>query len=91
MTIIFYLIIGALVGWVASIIMGTNAQQDLLLNIVVGIVGAYLAGWLISPLLGISTINQGNFTLPALLVSLGGAVVLLAVVNLLRGQRLISR
>ncbi len=91
MTIIFYLIIGALVGWVASIIMGTNAQQGLLLNIVVGIVGAYLAGWLISPLLGISTINQGNFTLPALLVSLGGAVVLLAVVNLLRGQRLISR
>ncbi len=84
MNILIYLIIGALVGWVASRIMGTDRQQGLLLNIVVGIVGAFVAGWLISPLLGISTINEGNFSLPALLVSLGGAVILLAVINLFR-------
>ncbi len=84
MNIIIFIIIGALVGWVASLIMGTDRQQGLLLNIVVGIVGAFVAGWLISPLLGISTINEGNFSLPALLVSLGGAVILLAVINLFR-------
>jgi uncharacterized membrane protein YeaQ/YmgE (transglycosylase-associated protein family) len=84
MNILIYLIIGALVGWVASRLMGTDRQQGLLLNIVVGIVGAFVAGWLISPLLGISTINEGNFSLPALLVSLGGAVILLAVINLFR-------
>ena len=55
MNILIYLIIGALVGWVASRLMGTDRQQGLLLNIVVGIVGAFVAGWLISPLLGIST------------------------------------
>jgi uncharacterized membrane protein YeaQ/YmgE (transglycosylase-associated protein family) len=55
-----------------------------LLNIIVGIVGAFLAGLLISPLLGVGTINQGNFSLGALLVSLLGAIVLLGVVNLIR-------
>ncbi len=84
MNLVIYLIIGALVGWVASRLMGTDRQQGLLLNIVVGIVGAFVAGWFISPLLGISTINEGNFSLPALLVSLGGAVILLAVLNLFR-------
>lgn len=84
MNLLIYLIIGALVGWVASRLMGTDRQQGLLLNIVVGIVGAFVAGWLISPLLGISTINEGNFSLQALLVSLGGAVILLAVINLFR-------
>ena len=88
MNILIYLIIGALVGWVASRLMGTDRQQGLLLNIVVGIVGAFVAGWLISPLLGISTINEGNFSLPALLVSLGGAVILLAVINLFRREGL---
>lgn len=91
MNILIYLIIGALVGWVASLVMGTNRQQGLLLNIVVGIVGAFVAGWFISPILGISTINEGNYSLPALLVSLGGAVLLLGVVNLVRGRRFGSR
>ncbi len=81
---VVWIIVGGLVGWVASIIMGTNRQQGALLNILVGIAGAFLAGLLISPLLGIGTINQGNFSLGALLVSLLGAIILLGVVNLFR-------
>lgn len=85
---IVWLIVGGLIGWIASMIMGTNAQQGVLLNIVVGVVGAFLAGMLLTPLLGIGTLNQGNFSFPALLVSLVGAVVLLAVVNLFRRSTL---
>jgi uncharacterized membrane protein YeaQ/YmgE (transglycosylase-associated protein family) len=84
---IVWLIVGGLVGWVASILMHTNAQQGILLNVIVGIVGAFIAGYVLTPFLGISTINQNNFSLPALLVSLGGAVILLFVVSLLRGRR----
>jgi len=84
MNIILWLVIGGLIGWVASIIMRTNAQQGMFLNVVVGIVGAVLGGWFLSPYFGVSTINQNNFSMPALLVSLLGAVILLAVVNLVR-------
>ena len=83
MGIIVWLIVGGVVGWLASIIMRTDAQQGLLLNIVVGIVGALLAGFIISPMLGIGTINEG-VSLATFLVSLGGAIVLLAIVNLFR-------
>lgn len=84
MNFIIWLVVGGLIGWVASLIMRTDAQQGLFLNIVVGIVGSLLGGWFLSPLLGISTINQGNFSIGGLLVSLLGAIVLLAVVNLIR-------
>ena len=84
MNFIIWLIVGGLIGWVASLIMRTNAQQGLFLNIVVGIVGSLLGGWFLSPLLGISTINQGNFSVGGLLVSLLGAIVLVAIVNLIR-------
>ena len=84
---IVWLIVGAVIGWVASRIMGTSGQQGLILDIIVGIVGALLAGWFLTPLLGIGTINQGDFSLPALLVSLVGAIVLLAVVRLVRRSR----
>jgi uncharacterized membrane protein YeaQ/YmgE (transglycosylase-associated protein family) len=84
MNFILWLIIGGLVGWVASLIMRTDAQQGIVLNVVVGIVGAFLAGWLVSPLVGVGTINQNNFSIGSLLVSLVGAVVLLAIVNLFR-------
>jgi uncharacterized membrane protein YeaQ/YmgE (transglycosylase-associated protein family) len=82
---ILWLLFGALVGWLASIVMRTDAQQGALLNIVVGIVGAFLGGFLFS-LLGIggSNINSGDFSLSSLLVSFLGAVVLLAIVNLFR-------
>jgi len=81
---IIWIIAGALVGWVASMVMRTNARQGLLLDIVVGIVGAFIAGLVLTPLFGIGTINQNNFSLPALLVSLVGAIILLAVVRLIR-------
>lgn len=82
--LILILIVGGLIGWIASIVMRTNAQQGILLNIVVGIVGALLAGFLLSPLFGVPAITSGSFSLPALLVSLLGAVILLAIVNLFR-------
>ena len=81
---IVWIIVGGIIGWLASIVMRTNAQQGTLMNIVVGIVGAFLAGLVLTPLLGIGTINQNNFSLPALLVSLLGAVILLAVVGFVR-------
>ena len=84
MNFIIWLIVGGLIGWVASLIMKTDAQQGMLLNVVVGIVGAFLGGWLISPLVGVGTINQNNFSFPAMLVSLVGAIVLLAIVKLVR-------
>jgi uncharacterized membrane protein YeaQ/YmgE (transglycosylase-associated protein family) len=64
--------------------MHTNAQQGPMLNILVGIIGALLAGFLLTPLFGVGTINQSNFSLPSLLLSLLGAVILLAIVNLIR-------
>ena len=84
MNIILWLIVGGLVGWVASMIMRTDARQGVLLNIVVGIVGAVVGGWLLSPMIGGATINQGDWSPIGLLVSLGGAVLLLAVVNFIR-------
>jgi uncharacterized membrane protein YeaQ/YmgE (transglycosylase-associated protein family) len=88
MNFIIWLIVGGLIGWIASLIMRTDAQQGLLLNIVVGIVGALLGGWLISPLIGEGTINSGDFSIGGLVVSLLGAVVLLAIVNLFRRKRI---
>lgn len=87
---IVWLIAGAVIGWAASQLMGTNQRQGLVLDIVVGIVGAFVAGWFITPLISVGTINDGNFSLPALVVSLLGAVVLLAIVQLFRGGRLRS-
>jgi len=84
MNLIIWLIIGGVVGWLASLIMRTDGQQGIVLNVVVGVVGAFLAGWFISPMVGVGTINQNNFSLPSVLVSLVGAVILLAIVNLFR-------
>jgi uncharacterized membrane protein YeaQ/YmgE (transglycosylase-associated protein family) len=81
---IVWIIAGALIGWVASLIMRTNSRQGLIADIVVGIVGAFVGGYLLSPLFNVSTINESNFSIPALLVSLGGAVILLAIFKLLR-------
>jgi uncharacterized membrane protein YeaQ/YmgE (transglycosylase-associated protein family) len=86
MNLILWLVVGGLIGWVASLIMGTDARQGMLLNVVVGVVGAMLGGWLISPLVGVATINQDVFSPGALVVSLLGALLLLAVVRLVRGK-----
>jgi len=87
MNFIVWLIAGAVVGWVASNIMRTNRRQGVVMDVVVGIVGAFVAGYFLSPVFGIATINQRDFSLPSLLLSLGGAVVLLAIVNVLRRGR----
>jgi uncharacterized membrane protein YeaQ/YmgE (transglycosylase-associated protein family) len=87
MNFIIWLIVGGIIGWLASLMMKTDGQQGIVLNVVVGIVGALLGGWLISPLLGVGTINQDNFSLPSLLVSFLGAAILLAIVNLFRRGR----
>ncbi len=83
MGIIVWLIMGGIVGWIASMIMGTNARQGIFLNIVVGIVGALIGGWLIGPLLGAGSINDG-ITVMSFIVSLLGAVVLLAILSFFR-------
>ena len=87
MGLIILLVVGGLIGWIASMIMRTDAQQGALLNVVVGIVGAFLGGWLLSPLFGSGTINSDDFSVSSLLVSFLGAVILLAIVNLLRRGR----
>ena len=83
-----WLLFGALVGWLASLVMRTDAQQGLLLNIVVGIVGAFLGG-LVFNFLGVggSSINNSNFSLGGLLVAFIGAIILLAIANLVRRGR----
>jgi uncharacterized membrane protein YeaQ/YmgE (transglycosylase-associated protein family) len=78
MNFLLFLIVGGLVGWIASKIMGTDGQQGIILNVVIGIVGAILAGWLISPLVGIPDIRAG-FSIGALLVSIVGAVIVVAI------------
>lgn len=85
--LIVWLVIGGVIGWLASIIMRTDKQQGILLNIVVGIVGAFLGGLLLSPIVGAGTINDSGLTLGTIVVSLGGAVILLALVNLFRRGR----
>lgn len=82
--LIVWLVIGGLIGWVASMLMKTDGQQGMFLNVVVGIVGAALGGWFISPLVGVGSINDGSFSIGALAVSLVGAVILLAIVSLFR-------
>ena len=83
MGIIVWLIMGGVVGWIASMIMGTNARQGMLLNVVVGIVGALIGGWLIGPMVGAGSINDG-ITIMSVIVSLIGAVILLAILSLFR-------
>lgn len=84
MNIIIMLIVGGIIGWLASIVMRTDGQQGIILNVVVGIVGAMLAGIVLTPLLGGAPITSGALDLRSLVVSFLGALVLLAVVNLVR-------
>ena len=84
MTLILIIVVGGVLGWLASIVMRTDGQQGIFLNIVVGIVGALLAGFIITPLIGGAPITSGAFDVMSLLASFLGAVVLLAIVNLVR-------
>ena len=84
MNFLAWLVVGGVLGWLASIVMKTNAQQGIILNIVVGVVGAFIAGLLIAPMLGTGTINTNDFSMASLLVSFLGALALLGIVNLFR-------
>lgn len=84
MNLIIMLIVGGVLGWLASLVMRTDGQQGILMNVVVGVVGAVLAGYLLTPFLGGSPITTGAFDVKSLFVSFLGAVVLLAIVNLIR-------
>ena len=84
MNLIIWLVVGGLLGWIASLVMRTDGQQGILLNVVVGIVGALIAGFVIAPMLGTGTINTNDFSMSGLLVSFVGALILLAIVNLVR-------
>lgn len=81
MGIILWIIFGALVGWVASLIMKTDAEQGAMLNIVIGIVGAVLGGWIMS-FFGGSGVT--GFNISSFVVALLGAVVLIFVVKAVR-------
>ncbi|MBC7620653.1 MAG: GlsB/YeaQ/YmgE family stress response membrane protein [Candidatus Saccharibacteria bacterium] len=84
MNFIIWLVVGGILGWLASMLMKTKDQQGMILNVVVDVVGAILAGWFISPLVGIGTNNQKIFSLPAMCISFIGAAILLAIVNVFR-------
>lgn len=87
MSFIIWLVIGGVLGWLASIVMRTDAKQGMFLNVVVGIIGAILGGLVLAPMIGSGTINDGDYSLASLGVSFVGAIVLLAIVNLLfRGR-----
>lgn len=86
MNIVIWLVVGGLIGWAASVVM--RMRESMLLNVIVGIVGAVLGGWFLSPFVGVSTINQGNFNAPGLIVSFLGAVILLLIVNFVRRSTL---
>jgi uncharacterized membrane protein YeaQ/YmgE (transglycosylase-associated protein family) len=82
--LLIYLIVAAVIGWVATGIM--HDRSNLLLNILVAVVGAFLAGYFLTPIFKVGTINDA-ITVPTMLVTLLGAVILLAVVRFLRGRR----
>lgn len=87
MNIVIWLLVGGVLGWLASIVMKTNDQQGIILNVIVGITGALIAGYFLAPMIGTGTINNNDFSVSSLLVSLVGAVILLAIVTLFRRGR----
>ena len=86
MNFIVWLVVGGVLGWLASMVMKTDGQQGILLNVIVGIVGAFLGGLLLAPLFGTGTINSSSFSVGSLIVSFVGALILLAIVNLIRSR-----
>ena len=84
MNILVYLVVAALIGWAATELM--HDRSSLLMNIIVAVVGAFLAGYLLSPIFHVGTINQA-ITVPTMLVTLLGSVILLAIVGLFRRRR----
>lgn len=88
MSFIIWIIVGALAGWIASMIMKTDAQMGALANIVVGIVGAFIGGWVLS-LFGV-TVAEGELNIPSILTAILGAVILLAILKAVTGRRTVK-
>jgi uncharacterized membrane protein YeaQ/YmgE (transglycosylase-associated protein family) len=88
MNILIWLVVGGVIGWMASWLMKTDDSQGIVLNVVVGIAGAMLGGWLLTPLIGVGTINQGVFSPIGLAVSLVGAALLITILNVFRSDPL---
>jgi uncharacterized membrane protein YeaQ/YmgE (transglycosylase-associated protein family) len=86
MNFLIMLIVGGIAGWLASMVMRTDGQQGIILNVVVGIIGALIGGWLIAPLIGGST-GTGGFDIMGFIAALIGAIILLAIINLFRRGR----
>ncbi len=84
MNLLIYLIVAAVIGWVATKLMHDD-RSNLLINIVVAVVGAFLAGYFLSPFFKVGTINDA-ITVPTMLVTLLGSVILLAIISLFRGR-----
>ena len=82
-----WLVVGAVIGWVAALLMRDDEDQGVFVNVLVGIAGALVAGWLIAPYIGVKVVHPGVFNFGALAVALVGAVVLLAVMSVLRRGR----
>jgi uncharacterized membrane protein YeaQ/YmgE (transglycosylase-associated protein family) len=88
MNVLVWLFVGGILGWIASLVMHTDDRQGIGMNVVVGIVGAMIGGWIVSPLIGGATINQGDFSGVGLMVSLAGAILLLVAVSLIQRRRI---
>lgn len=82
MNIIIWLIVGALAGWIASMIMKTDAQMGALANIIVGIIGAFIGGWVVG-LFGVD-VAAAELSIPSILTAILGAVILLAILKAVR-------
>jgi uncharacterized membrane protein YeaQ/YmgE (transglycosylase-associated protein family) len=83
--IIIYLVVAAVIGWVATEIM--HDRSNLLINIIVAVVGGFIAGYFLTPLFHISPIGVGAISLPAMLITLVGSIILLVLVNIIRRRR----
>jgi uncharacterized membrane protein YeaQ/YmgE (transglycosylase-associated protein family) len=84
LNLLIYLLVAAVIGWVATELM--HDRSNLLINIIVAVVGAFLAGYFLSPIFKVGTINQA-ITVPTMLVTLLGSIILLAIVHLIRRRR----
>lgn len=85
MDIIIWIVVGALAGWIASMIMKSDAEMGALANIVVGIIGAFIGGWVVN-LFGTAP-AAGQLNIPSILTAILGAVILIAVLRMIRGQK----
>jgi uncharacterized membrane protein YeaQ/YmgE (transglycosylase-associated protein family) len=88
MGVVFLVVVGSILGWLAAIVMRTEHKRGILLNVAAGIGGALLTGFVIGPLLGLGHVLDGRYSIAGLLTALGGAIVLLFAVNLLRDREL---